>query len=768
MRQFYYIIQTLSHRRGANLVKVVSLALGLMVAMCLFAHIGIQLSFDKFYKEPEKLCMVYTGWMKNGKLDGKESCYTISVIPGTIHEVFPDRVQASTTCCSIVGGSFSVGDKEIKLNTVAGDTLYFATLGLDVLEGNPQDLAHPDMVFLSEKAARHLLGDGSPVGKTITYNVRGEKVQMLVRGVFRDIPLTHSMNKRPDVVMSFSCVERYYGWKTDWNSGGNYDGYVRLKHADDLEWLNQRLTAAIARYVPPQSGLELSVHLMPIQDIHLNNPNVRRNIYTMLFLSVVLLLTTALNYVLISISSLGGRAKAIGVHKCNGANAADIYRMFMMETAVIVLAAWAVATGLICLFREQAEQLIGVPLELLFAPSNLLAPSVAIILLFLVGGCLPAMIFSRIPVTQVFRRVTTRRSGWKNTLLVVQFAGAAFFIGMIMVVVMQYRHVVYRDRGWNPERVVSVSCYSNNVNRQQLYTYLRNLPYVEALASSDPSCMGFIQNRPVHDAQGNELFHPRNGWFDKDFVPFIGLKLKEGRNLTGDRQLLVNIPFCRQMGWTDSPIGKQVDEYGTVVGLLDSFAYVSGPDDKDPIMVEWCEGVGENISLRLKKPFEDNLRRLNEEVAQAYPQSALQFESMEQRILNTGKGIRLYRNMILVATITVLFIAFMGITGYVNDDIRLRSKEIAIRKVNGADSWDILRLLSKVVCVIAIPSVAAGIVGAYYAGRLWLSNFQDVVYPSVVVYVLLVVAVVILILSVVVIKAWHIANEEPVKSIKTE
>lgn len=478
MRQFYYILQTLSHGRSANFVKIVSLALGLLITMYLFAHIAVQLSYDKFYKEPEKLCKVYTGWFKDGKTVASESPYTIHRIPGTIAEAFPGQVQAATACCSLVGGNFSLGDKEIKLNTVAGDTLYFATLGLEVLEGNPQDLAHPDMVFLSETAARRLFGEGSPVGKTITYNVREQKVQMLVRGVFRDIPLTNSLNKRSDAVVSFSCVERYYGWRTGWNSGGNFDGYVRLRSIDDLDGLNERLSATIAQYRPPQNEFELSVHLVPIRDIHLNNPGVRRNIYTMLFLSVVLLLTTALNYVLISISSLTGRAKAIGVHKCNGANAGDIYRMFMLETAVVILLALLLAAGLVYLFREQAELLTGVPLRLLFAPSNLYAPFIALVLLFLIGGCLPAMVFSRIPVTQVFQRVTARRSGWKNSLLVVQFAGSAFFIGMMVVVVMQYTHVVYRDRGWNPERVASISSYSPNVNREQLYTHLRNLPYV--------------------------------------------------------------------------------------------------------------------------------------------------------------------------------------------------------------------------------------------------------------------------------------------------
>lgn len=124
--------------------------------------------------------------------------------------------------------------------------------------------------------------------------------------------------------------------------------------------------------------------------------------------------TTALNYVLVSVASLTQRAKAIGVHKCSGASGSSIFSMFMVETAIVVGLALLLIGLLVYIFHEKMEELAAVPLSALFDWQNLWAPLSVILLLFILGGCLPAMLFARIPVTQVFRRYTSGRRGWKR------------------------------------------------------------------------------------------------------------------------------------------------------------------------------------------------------------------------------------------------------------------------------------------------------------------------------------------------------------------
>ena len=762
-RHIYYTLQSLLHKQGSNAIKIVSLALGLLMSVFLFARIAFELSFDNFYHDSDNLYIVKTGWLKNGVLEGNESRFTIIPIPAAIAEEFPEQVESSTVSCSLFDNSFQLGERQLDMSTVMADTLYFSVLGLEMIEGNPQDLAGPDVVFLSAKSAKEAFGDENPIGKTLRYDFWGYQTTLLVKGIFADIPLNTSLERRPEAIISFPTIGRHLKWNLGWQSGGNYDGYLRLRSPQDADWLNERMSIAIARHIPPESGLELSVRIVPIHNLHVETPQVRKMIWIMFFLGIVLLFTTALNYVLVSVASLTQRAKAIGVHKCSGASGSSIFSMFMVETAIVVGLALLLIGLLVYIFHEKMEELAAVPLSALFDWQNLWAPLSVILLLFILGGCLPAMLFARIPVTQVFRRYTSGRRGWKRVLLFVQFIGAAFILGMMLMVVSQYSYVTTRDRGWRLERVVYTT--QREVDGNSLRSLVGSLPYVEGVASAERPILWFGSNQPILDNQGNELFYPRNTWFDSDFLPFIGLRLKEGHNLTGEGQLLVNSVFCEKMNWTDSPIGKRVNDYGTVVGLLDSFSFADMPNDNLPVMVEW---TGKTAATLLKEPLDENLARLNEEMHRIYPQKSLVFRSVEQEMRSYAESVRVFRDVTLLVSLTILFIILMGLIGYVNDEIRLRSKEIAIRKVNGAETESILLLLSRDVLWLAIPSVAIGIGGACRAGKLWASQFSDVVPFPIGGYILVGCLLLLFIVATVVLKAWCIANENPVKSIKSE
>ena len=604
-RHIYYTLQSLLHKQGSNAIKIISLALGLLMSVFLFARIAFELSFDNFYHDSDNLYIVKTGWLKNGVLEGNESRFTIIPIPAAIAEEFPEQVESSTVSCSLFDNSFQLGERQLDMSTVMADTLYFSVLGLEMIEGNPQDLAGPDVVFLSAKSAKEAFGDENPIGKTLRYDFWGYQTTLLVKGIFADIPLNTSLERRPEAIISFPTIGRHLKWNLGWQSGGNYDGYLRLRSPQDADWLNERMSIAIARHIPPESGLELSVRIVPIHNLHVETPQVRKMIWIMFFLGIVLLFTTALNYVLVSVASLTQRAKAIGVHKCSGASGSSIFSMFMVETAIVVGLALLLIGLLVYIFHEKMEELAAVPLSALFDWQNLWAPLSVILLLFILGGCLPAMLFARIPVTQVFRRYTSGRRGWKRVLLFVQFIGAAFILGMMLMVVSQYSYVTTRDRGWRLERVVYTT--QREVDGNSLRSLVGSLPYVEGVASAERPILWFGSNQPILDNQGNELFYPRNTWFDSDFLPFIGLRLKEGHNLTGEGQLLVNSVFCEKMNWTDSPIGKRVNDYGTVVGLLDSFSFADMPNDNLPVMVEWTGKTAATLHVRLKEPLDENL-----------------------------------------------------------------------------------------------------------------------------------------------------------------
>lgn len=110
-RHIYYTLQSLLHKQGSNAIKIVSLALGLLMSVFLFARIAFELSFDNFYHDSDNLYIVKTGWLKNGVLEGNESRFTIIPIPAAIAEEFPEQVESSTVSCSLFDNSFQLGER---------------------------------------------------------------------------------------------------------------------------------------------------------------------------------------------------------------------------------------------------------------------------------------------------------------------------------------------------------------------------------------------------------------------------------------------------------------------------------------------------------------------------------------------------------------------------------------------------------------------------------------------------------------------------------
>jgi len=141
---------------------------------------------------------------------------------------------------------------------------------------------------------------------------------------------------------------------------------------------------------------------------------------------------------------------------------------------------------------------------------------------------------------------------------------------------------------------------------------------------------------------------------------------------------------------------------------------------------------------------------------------------LEQALADSYNSVRVFRNSTIVATFVILFITLMGLIGYTNDETQRRSKEIAIRKVNGAEASGILELLAKDVLVTALPAVLLGTLASWYVGELWMSQFATTMGSTIPYYIMTALVTLLMIVGVVLVKTWKIANENPVISIKSE
>ena len=519
MKQLYYVIQTLLHGRNANVIKIVSLGLGLMMSILLFSRVAYEQSYDTCFKEHENLYQLWNKFSTEKEtFQWGEMC--VGKLAGGTFEALPDMVESATTVSTwLASNPIYYGEAQFDDKKVVADSLFFLTMGIEVTSGNPvQDLQELDVIYLSDDLAKRMFGGENPIGKIINYD---RMLDLTVRGTFANIPVNSTM--RPKAVISMPSVWKR-GWGNySWEGGDSWKSYIRIKPGTNVEVLNKRMNLVVQQNIPTNLGFSMQAEARPIRDTYRNYDEVKRMSSIMAILAGSILFITALNYVLISISSLSRRAKAVGVHKCSGAEEGTIFGMFLWETGIIILISLLLMGFLILNFKDFVEDTTSTQLANLFAFDRIWVPLSVVGALFLIGGVLPGYVFSKIPVTQVFKRYTEGKKGWKRPLLFVQFAGVAFIGGIMIVVMLQYYHVLNKDVGYNPERIVAEFQYCPNYETSQAVKHFyQGLPYVEAVsASRENSPLWGYSGELMFDEGGNSLFSTKYDYMDEEYIEMM-------------------------------------------------------------------------------------------------------------------------------------------------------------------------------------------------------------------------------------------------------
>ena len=284
MKQIYYVIQALIHGRGANIIKVVSLGLGLTMSILLFSRVVYEQSFDTCFKDHDKLYQLWNIWTVNGE-PFPPSEFIIGAAAGGILDAMPEIVESAASTGSwpvsapIYNGSVRFDDFK-----VAADSLFFQTMGIEVLSGDPvRELQQKDVIFLSTDLADK------------TYAALPENCTM-----------------RPKAVISLPSIWSRRIGNYSWDGGDSWKEYIRLKQDIDLDELNKRIDMVVQQHIPRSDKLGITVMAKPVRDTYRGYDEVKRMRNIMLILGISILFITTLNYVLISISSLSRRAKSIG------------------------------------------------------------------------------------------------------------------------------------------------------------------------------------------------------------------------------------------------------------------------------------------------------------------------------------------------------------------------------------------------------------------------------------------------------------------------
>lgn len=772
-----FVFRSLFRGRNNGWVKVLTLTLGLSIGIVLFARIAFDLSYDRFLPEVEnvyQLQSVFTSGMGTDNPNNDDYGNTFRPVAPAMAEEIPGVVSGSSMLD--LGSSEDVvfrNENRYSISAVYADSAFFRTLGVPVIAGDAAKLMVEDQIFLSRSLAERIFGEGNAVGE-ILFGDKKHSERFEVAGIFEDFPANSHL--KFDFVKSIALTG-----EPSWNQGDGFTGYVRLQPGTDVERINRDLLPALlARHMDLENwhrrGMSFSAYLKPVTELHTGDPETRQTLAVLSVLAVLILVAVSLNYVMLSISSLASRARAMAIHKCYGASAGNIFRMQFLETLMLVIAATVLAAVVIVAGKDLITSLTGVPMSF-FLTERQVAISLGIVLfVVLLSGVLPAKIFAEVPVTQVFRFYRANKRGWRKGLLGVQIACATFMMVFLLIVLLQYDKILGKDLGYKPEKLVYCPLdETTKAERQKVQDELLRSTEVENVAFSTSLLPRFLSGMPLRNPEtGEALATVRYMFIDGNYLETTGIRLNLGKNLSGEKQdptpMLVNQRFLQTLGWKDNPLGKTLPDFGGVIAGETADFYVGSIFDQQTpvaflgITTDSLSYSYLTVKLRAMNP--EALANVESRLKELLPEQDIILQTYMAEIHKSYKDTKQFRNSVAVASVFMLLITLMGLLGYVADEIRRRGKEIAIRKVNGATAWDIERLLLRDIALVSLPAIVVALMGTFLAASRWLQHFPEQVALGFFLFFLSGAILFGLIAVCVMMRGWKKASENPTVELK--
>lgn len=786
MKQMEYVIRYLVKGRGNSLIKVISLTLGLVVGLVLYSQVAFEMSYDNFYPDKEQLYRI-----RRTCLSGDKETYGGALIykpmPRALMTDLKEVDCATLTSPAMEEVTFQREDEKYIEKTLNVDECFLDVFQFKVLSGNIKNMALPYQAFLSHSAAKRIFGERNPVGEQLLYIKYGyKKIPITIAGVIEDVPENSMFNF--DVLLSIQTTFSETGREPRWLEIDSFFGYVKLQVGVSVAEVEARIPTMLSKYYDVKAmalkGQSYTYTLEPIISLHQKDPEVKKTLLILSLLASSLMFVSAMNYVLISISSLVKRSRLVGVYKTCGASNRNIFVQFIAETVLLVFISLLLSALIIFIFKDTIEECIRMPVTSIFSRQNAGVLLSLVLSLILIAGVIPAQLFSVIPATQAFRSGSVNKRYWKNCLLFVQFASITAISCLLFIIVRQYHMMIHKDWGYTMENVLYVQL--SGVPTEQV-----NRIKAEFERSASITSVSLCTNIPMKGMNGDEIFNPdtQEKLFlyklmgaDTDFLKTFQITLLSGENFQTDgvdeQGVLVNESFINKMHDIQFPTDKMfrnIDGDKRIIGVVKDFQLLNLYKETEPVVicsVDPVKGVwwGSTSFLVVKTTHRSTqlMDELNRKLLSLTENDNLFFKDYKEVWTQEYAEARLFRNSVIVASCIMLLITILGLLGYTEDEIIRRSKEIAVRKLNGASTESILWVISKDCTYIVMPAMVLGGWVAYFLGSGWLHQFVEKIPLTVSLFVLGCLPLLLILYACVGIRSWKVANANPVHNMRTE
>ena len=779
-------VRALAKSKTYSVINIAGLAIGMAACIMILLYINYEQSYDKWLPDVENTYQL-EAWYPHPQ-DGEPLFMQMSAYVSKT-AVVKDFPQIERAVYVQDNGPVFVKDGQASSTKgwFFADDDFLKVVSLPLVAGTT--LTSPQTAVLTQKEALARFGTDQVIGRTLTIISKGLRRDFRITGVVKDLPKNSSLKMRAILRLDFNSfyADAPEFLNKCWGCQSGFV-FLKAKPGTDIKAMEAQLPAWEKRNIPDEpngdimynAGTEEDWHFVNLKDIHLGKAqeatltagNDRRTIATFAIIAVLILGMAVVNFTNLATARASQRAREVALRKVLGATRRQLVVQFIAESVLISAVAMLLALALVELLVRPFAAFLDADIMLNYLGADgVLLPAVALALIVgIVSGLYPAFFLSRFQPAQVLKAnrsaAETPGSGRVRAVLVVfQFAVS---IGLIICTAVIYGQTVYArsvDPGYKRDHLLQVE----ELGRAQLFSkaegiveQMKRVPGVQAAGLTDigistdsSSNTGIIppgSNKLVNigqynvgvgffDAMGLKLVAGR--WFDPNrpmddmTLPYPRDKVVEAAIAHRGVDVVLNQYAVKKLGFKSpqDAVGKTVKseligpEYGMVniniIGVVADSRFRTVRTPIDPIMFRKVRAGPSWLMVRYQgdpATVKDGLERQWKQITNEVPFNA---KFSEEIIGELYKKEDARAQTFAAFALLAVIIGCLGLFGLAAFTAERRTKEIGIRKVLGARTRDIVRLL---VWQFSRPVIVANIIAwpiAWWMMRDWLNNFDQ-------------------------------------------
>ncbi|WP_044206076.1 ABC transporter permease [Flammeovirga sp. OC4] len=736
---FKLAFQNLLKNYQNTTINLLGLTLGLSSALFIFLFFLSESGYDNFY-DKDIYRTNYKLSTPNGDLNMARAFY---IHGQTIKEKI-DNVDDYTFIevpyrNDILINKQSVG--EYSISAVENSFLHFFDVEL-ILGDKETALNDQDEVLISESFANTFFKDESPLNKEIEIPGSTRKI----KGVFKDLPSNSSLQY--DILCS---MERYKANDKNlyhWVGSNPFFLYLTFKNKNEIPNNLEKINTLFEKEYAP-FGIGMSVTLQPIEDIHFHShhllydmPKLRsyESFLVIISTGIIILILSLVNFVVLYTAQKDEEIQTLSLMKIYGAHHKEILISTCIEIGLLILISIGFSLlpfhFVLSFINEKLNAVVHLkdyPLEVLFFYLSIGSILILVLSYLSLRGVKSFSLAESLSgQTQLF---SSYRYGDK-ILLVLQFSTVFILLSVGFIVHQQYQHLLKADHGFSYENIFAIPIYASSEKRDAYKEEIKKLVGVEDVTSSR-EFIGIGSNISVESVQleGSDEWHMVSSLHvAENYMSFFDIQLTDGNYFDPNQKLrstecIVNKEFIKKNSETQvGSIVKYNDTNYKVIGIVDNLAIRGLTQPNEPLIIistRMLEFSYIYVKYSTSKPLELAQKVRNiwlEEHPDYFLTDAMFYDQSIHLVYKETEGQN--QASLFFGAIT-LFIAVSGLWGITRYSVLQRTKEISIRRVNGASIPQILLLFNRDYLLWILLAFLIAMPIAHYYSIEWLSTFPN-------------------------------------------